>query len=234
MTVAPADYYYVDPSSIAVARNSNSNLNIQNCVQLSDKEVICGRNVNPSTAGPNKNGLTSPVVDPVTGEVITPAKPITITRYINPFNDVDIPMDMLIPTPWERWPVRLFGDYVINVAADTFNADTGYQGGITFGRYKDPCDLFFTYAYESLDTDAVISAFSDSDFGPHRRHQRQGPHPPGRLRRDEEPVAPVHGLDQRTGPGRSQPQLEYRRALAGGRAHQVLAGVSRRRIVAEK
>jgi Putative porin len=166
LNIAPSDYYYVDPSSIAVARNSNNQLNIQNCVQLSDKEIICGRNVNPSTAGPNKNGMTSPVVDPVTGEVITPAKPITITRYINPFNDVDIPMDILIPTGMPKWPIRLFGDYVINVSANTFNADTGYQGGITIGNYKDPCDLFFTYAYESLDTDAVISAFSDSDFGP--------------------------------------------------------------------
>ena len=75
-------------------------------------------------------------------------------------------MDILIPTGMPKWPIRLFGDYVINVSANTFNADTGYQGGITIGNYMDPYDLFFTYAYESLDTDAVISAFSDSDMGP--------------------------------------------------------------------
>ena len=33
------------------------------------------------------------------------------------------------------------------------------------GNNKDACDYFFTYAYEYLETDAVISAFSDSDFG---------------------------------------------------------------------
>ncbi len=31
---------------------------------------------------------------------------------------------------------------------------------------KDPCDLCFSYAYEHLDTDAVVSAFTNSDTGP--------------------------------------------------------------------
>jgi Putative porin len=66
--LALADYHYVDPSSIAVARNTNSSLQITNCVELSDAEVICGKSVNPATAGPNKDGMTSPVVDPVTGK----------------------------------------------------------------------------------------------------------------------------------------------------------------------
>ncbi len=165
-TLAPADYHYVDPSSIAVARNTNSSLNISNCVQLSDKEVVCGKSVNPATAGPNKNGMTSPVVDPVTGEVITPAQPITITRLINPFNEVDIPMDLLIPTGLPRWPVRLYGDYVINTDSRGSAANQGYQGGLTIGSSKDPGDIAFSYAYESLETDAVISAFTNSDAGP--------------------------------------------------------------------
>ena len=33
------------------------------------------------------------------------------------------------------------------------------------GNNKDQGDYFFTYAYQYLETDAVISAFSDSDFG---------------------------------------------------------------------
>ena len=165
LNVAPADYHYNDPSSIAVARNTNSSLNITNCVQLSDKEIICGKPVNPATAGPNKNGMTSPVVDPVTGEVIVPAEPIKITRLINPFNEVDVPMDILIPTGMEKWPLRLFGDYVINTDARGSAANQGYQGGFTIGAYKDPGDFAFSYAYESLETDAVISAFTNSDFG---------------------------------------------------------------------
>ena len=164
--LAPADYHYVDPSSIGVARNTNSNLQITNCVQLSDKEIICGKSVNPATVGPNKNGMTSPVVDPVTGAVITPAQPITITRLINPFNEVDIPMDLLIPTPLKKWPVRVYGDYVINTDSHGGFANQGYQGGFTLGLSKDPSDAWFSYAYEQLDTDAVISAFTNSDFGP--------------------------------------------------------------------
>jgi hypothetical protein len=164
--LAPAVYHYNDPSSIAVARNTNSQLQITNCVQLSDGEVICGRSVNPATAGPNKNGMTSPVVDPVTGEVITPAQPITISRLVSPFTDVDIPMDLLIPTGLPKWPVRLYGDYVINADSRGPGADQGYQGGFTLGLSKDPCDLWFSYAYERLDTDAVISAFTNSDMGP--------------------------------------------------------------------
>jgi putative porin len=165
LNLAPADYTYNDPSSIAVARNTNSSLQITNCVQLSDKEIICGKSVNPATAGPNKNGMTSPTVDPVTGETI-PGKPITITRLINPFNDVDIPMDVLIPTGMPMWPIRLYGDYVINTDSHGSRANTGYQGGFTIGNYKDPGDFAFSYAYESLETDAVISAFTDSDMGP--------------------------------------------------------------------
>ena len=162
----PAVYHYNDPSSIAVARNSNTSLQITNCVELSDKEVICGKSANPATAGPNKNGMTDPVVDPVTGEVVTPAKPITITRLISPFTVVDFPMDLLIPTGLPRWPVRVFGDYAFNADARSSAADQGYQGGFTIGTNKDPCDFWFSYAYEQLETDAVISAFTNSDFGP--------------------------------------------------------------------
>src|SRR5262245_6935746 len=164
--LAPAVYHYVDPSSIAVARNSNSQLQITNCVELSDKEVICGKSVNPATAGPNKNGMTSPVVDPVTGEVITPAQPITITRFLSGFNVVDIPMDLLIPTGWPKWPVRLFGDYAINTDASSIAGDQAYEGGFTIGSSRDPCDIWFSYSYEHLETDAVVSAFTNSDTGP--------------------------------------------------------------------
>jgi len=164
--LAPGDYHYVDPSSIAVARNTNSNLQITNCVELSDKEVICGKSVNPATAGPNKNGMTSPVVDPVTGEVITPAQPITITRFLSGYNVVDIPMDLLIPTGWPKWPVRLFGDYAINTDASGIAGDQAYEGGFTIGSSRDPCDVWFSYSYERLETDAVVSAFTNSDTGP--------------------------------------------------------------------
>jgi Putative porin len=102
----------------------------------------------------------------VTGEVVTPAQPITITRLISPFTVVDFPMDVLIPTGLPRWPVRVYGDYAFNADARSSIADQSYQGGFTIGGSKDPNDMWFSYAYEQLDTDAVISAFTNSDFGP--------------------------------------------------------------------
>ena len=161
-TVGVADYHYNNPSSIAVARNTNSSLNITNFVTLSDGEVIGGLPVDPSKAGPNKNGTTAPTVDPVTGETI-PGKPITITKLNSAFNDLNVGTDVLIPTGMPAFPLRVFGDFVENT--ETSSNDMGYQGGITIGNYKDPGDFFFTYAYEYLETDAVVSAFTNSDFG---------------------------------------------------------------------
>ena len=71
---------------------------------------------------------------------------------------------MLIPTGMPAFPVRVFGDFVKNTEAKGSD-DQGYQGGVSIGALKDPGDFQFTYAYERLETDAVVSAFSDSDFG---------------------------------------------------------------------
>jgi len=163
LSLAVADYKYVDPSSIAVARNTNTALSITNTVTLSDGTVVGGLPVDPTKAGPKKDGMTAPTVDPTTGATI-PGKPITITKFNSEFNDLNAGGDILIPTGLPSWPVRLFGDYVKNTDA-TGSDDQGYQGGATIGTNKDPGDLFFTYAYERLETDAVVSAFSDSDFG---------------------------------------------------------------------
>jgi hypothetical protein len=75
-------------------------------------------------------------------------------------------MDLLIPTGLPKWPVRLYGDYVINTDARDSLPNQGYEGGFTFGLSRDPCDAWFSYAYERLETDAVVSAFTNSDTGP--------------------------------------------------------------------
>ena len=62
----------------------------------------------------------------------------------------------------QRYRGSLF-QYVKNTEASS--DDTGYEAGAGIGANKDPGDVAFTYAYEHLETDAVISAFSESDFG---------------------------------------------------------------------
>jgi hypothetical protein len=147
-----ADYKYKKPSTIAVARNRNTSLTITNFVTLSYGTVVGGLPVDPTKLGPTKNGLDA------AGE------PITITKFNSEFNDVEAGGDLLIPTGMPRWPVRLFGDYVKNTDADSGD-DQGFHGGLKIGTQKDPLDFAFTYAYQRLETDAVVSAFSDSDFG---------------------------------------------------------------------
>ncbi|HSD09980.1 MAG TPA: putative porin [Candidatus Binatia bacterium] len=142
-TVGVADYHYVDPSSIAVARNTNSSLTITNFVTLSDGTVVGGKPVSPGTDAEGN--------------------PITITKFNSAFNDLDVATDVLIPTGMPAFPLRVFGDFVDNT--ETSSDDMGYQGGVTIGASRDPGDFFFTYAYEYLETDAVVSAFTNSDYG---------------------------------------------------------------------
>jgi len=156
------DYYYQNESSIAVARNKNTALNITNTVTLSDGTVVGGRPIDPTKFGPNKDGISAPTTD-AAGNVV-PGKPITIKKLNSPFNDFDVATDFVIPTGMPAWPARAFGEYVKNIDASSSD-DQGFVGGVGIGAAKDPGDINFTYEYERLETDAVISAFSESDFG---------------------------------------------------------------------
>ena len=150
--IGAGDYKYVDPSSIAVARNTNNQLAITNNVTLSDGTSLGGRKVDPTTVGPTKNGLDAN------------GKPITIKKFVSGFNNVDVGTDILIPTGAQAWPVRTFFEYVVNTDAANGN-DKGLQVGAGVGATADPGNISLTYAYERLETDAVVSAFSDDDFG---------------------------------------------------------------------
>jgi hypothetical protein len=141
--IGVADYKFVDPSSIAVDRNTNSQLKISNTVTLSNGTVVGGK-------------LVSPSVD-------DEGNPVTLVKLNNGFNVLDIGTDLTIPTGFPALPLRPFGDFAHNTEAN--NDENGYQGGLAVGKYVDPGDYFFSYTYEYLETDAVISAFSDSDFG---------------------------------------------------------------------
>jgi hypothetical protein len=150
--VGVGDYMYNKPSTIAVARNKNTELAITNNVLLSDGTVVGGKRVDPTKFGPNKDGLDAN------------GKPIKISGFVSDFNVVDAGSDIQIATGLPAWPLKIFGDYILNTEA-TGSDDTGFQAGIGIGNSKDPRDFNFTYAYQRLETDATVSAFSDSDFG---------------------------------------------------------------------
>jgi hypothetical protein len=149
--VGVGDYHYVDPSSIAVARNKNSSLNITNNVTLSDGTVVGGRPIDPTKFGPNQDGLDAA------------GKPITIKKLDSRFNDLDFATDVVVPTGAPSWPIKIFFQFVKNTEASS--DDVGYEAGAGIGASKDLGDVSFTYAFERLETDAVVSAFSESDLG---------------------------------------------------------------------
>jgi hypothetical protein len=150
--LAAGDFKYQKASTIAAARNKNPDLSITNFVELSDGTRDGGRKVDPSTAGPGKDGKDAA------------GKPITITRFLSDFNVVDVGADATVKTWSARWPIRPFAEYVVNTDAEGSD-DTGYEFGLSIGPAKEPNDLQFSYWYERLETDAVMSAFTESDFG---------------------------------------------------------------------
>jgi hypothetical protein len=59
-------------------------------------------------------------------------------------------------------PVTVMGDYVINTAADSL--ETGWLVGLRVGKAKKPGSWEFRYIYREVEKDAVVGAFTDSDF----------------------------------------------------------------------
>ncbi len=60
-------------------------------------------------------------------------------------------------------PVAVFGDYVQNIKASN-SEDTGWLAGLRLNRCKEPRTWEFNYYYKLLEKDAVVGAFTDSDF----------------------------------------------------------------------
>lgn len=139
-----ADYLYHHEGRLARAFNSNTNLSISNNVEFRDGSVRGGRRLSALPRDDEDN-------------------PINIVTYESEFNVLQVNGDVTIATGMPAWPAKVFGDFVINTEAD--EDDTGFQFGAGIGNSKDPGDFNFTYAYQKLETDAVVSMFSDSDFG---------------------------------------------------------------------
>ncbi len=60
-------------------------------------------------------------------------------------------------------PASAFASYVKNTPASA-SQDTGWLVGGKLGKCKDPGSWEFSYDYRDLEADAVLGAFSDSDF----------------------------------------------------------------------
>ncbi len=90
--------------------------------------------------------------DPVTGEV-SPLLYATGFEILDAIAEVGFNAGL---------PVSLFGNLAINNDAD--EDDTAFQLGFKLGKTKDPGSFDFGYSYREVEANAVLGAFSDSDF----------------------------------------------------------------------
>lgn len=82
-------------------------------------------------------------------------------RYANDFNLVEAFGELEFKAGGR--PLRFFGSYVNNIAADRF--DDAYVLGVTYGKASASNTWEIGYAYQDLAADSVIGIFTDSDFG---------------------------------------------------------------------
>jgi len=59
-------------------------------------------------------------------------------------------------------PITVMGDFVTNTAADFL--DTGWLVGVRLGKTKKQGSWAFRYNYREVEKDAVVGAYTDSDF----------------------------------------------------------------------
>jgi hypothetical protein len=84
----------------------------------------------------------------------------TVQRYNNDYNLVEGFFEVggkIVKFPWSA-----FTDVVYNAAAD--NKNLGWLAGVSFGKCKEQFDFSVRYTYRALEADAVVGAFTDSDF----------------------------------------------------------------------
>ena len=81
--------------------------------------------------------------------------------FVNDYDMVELFAE--IGTKSTPIPLALYGNYVENTAADT-KGDSGWLVGCKINKAKNPGSWEFSYDYRELQKDAVVGAFSDSDF----------------------------------------------------------------------
>ncbi|MFH2037702.1 MAG: putative porin [Candidatus Zixiibacteriota bacterium] len=86
-----------------------------------------------------------------------------IDEYHTYQNDYDLIEAFLeVSHKFENTPVTVMFDYVTNTAADSL--ENGWLAGIHIGKAKNPGSWDLRYIYREVEKDAVVGAFTDSDF----------------------------------------------------------------------
>jgi len=150
LTLAVADYYFLNSEFIAQERNRNSALVLTNSVVLRNGTVVPG------------------------GDLITPNAQNPIQSFYGGFNVFDLSGQLILDTGYPRWPFTLMFDYAHNFQARLGN-DDAYLIGAGIGQTRDPGDWAFSALWTRVETDSVISMFTLSDYGRRGGTNVQGP-----------------------------------------------------------
>ena len=94
-----------------------------------------------------------------------PAAFSATTGFLSNFNQTNFTLAATMPDVVQAQPLRFFFDFVHNWGAVGANKGTGFQAGLRVGQTKVLGDWSAYALYEYLQQDAVISAFTWSDFG---------------------------------------------------------------------
>ncbi|MCP4703113.1 MAG: hypothetical protein GY865_00765, partial [candidate division Zixibacteria bacterium] len=95
------------------------------------------------------------------GNSVTPGSSNYLRHYMTDFRLVDGFTE--INFKMGKTPFTIIGNYVHNIAADSLN--NGWLAGLCIGKINEPGSWAFRYNYRSLEADAVVGAFTNSDFG---------------------------------------------------------------------
>jgi len=106
-----------------------------------------------------KGNTTYKVVDTLVGDFNDSS--IVTTEYYT--NDYELLNGFIEFThKFEKTPVTFMAEYVTNTSLDSLN--TGWLAGMRLGKAKKPGSWEFRYIYRRVEADAVLGAFTDSDF----------------------------------------------------------------------
>ena len=81
--------------------------------------------------------------------------------YATDFDEVEV-LGVVTVSLSEKAGLKLYGDYVRNVAADSLNTGWLFGGAVSYGKDAGAVRIYANY--RSLESDAVVGAFTDSDF----------------------------------------------------------------------
>ena len=152
-----AQYWWLNPDLIAQSLSRNTT------AFTASGAPVANPNFNSTLVNTNLL-VTKHIQPPTTVPGKTPAPFTAIMGYQSGFNESNFTLGATIPNVVLAKPLRFWADYVYNWDAATDDA-SGWQSGLRLGQTKVKGDWSLYGFYEHLEQEAVISAFTSSEFG---------------------------------------------------------------------